>query len=110
MFGSKPAETLPKKRTCFTQVVKYLENNNFQLLSESQACYYRKSMVSGTHHRELKILVMAGDFTAPMFQMWIVGSHGVTTPTFITCSGCCSFLPYIFLPAFFSFYVNDRLG
>lgn len=56
-------------------MVKYPENNNFQQLLESQAHYYRKSMVSGTHHRELKILVMAGDFTASVFQMWMVGSH-----------------------------------
>lgn len=32
-------------------------------------------MVRGTHHRELKILVMAADFTASVLQMWIVGSH-----------------------------------
>lgn len=58
-------------------MVKYYgpENKNFQLLLERQG-YCRKSIIiSGTHHRELKILSMAGDFKAPGFQMWSVVSH-----------------------------------
>lgn len=50
--------------SCFIQVVKYPENKNFQLLLERQG--HRKSInISGTHHRELKILFRAGGFKAP---------------------------------------------
>lgn len=56
--------------------MKYPKNKNLQLLLERQGYYNRKSIIiSGTHHRELKILFVAGDFEAPGFQMWCVVSH-----------------------------------